>query len=148
MVTVYVSKVWVPKLILVADATPRIGVTNVGDVVRLIAPVPLTFVASAVAIPVPNPLTPVDIGSPVQLVKVPEVGVPRIGVTNVGEVVNDIAPLPLTLAASAVATPVPYPVVPDIGNPVQLVNTPDAGVPRAGVTKVGDVDPAKLPVPV
>lgn len=52
--------------------------------------------ASAVAIPVPSPLTPVLIGKPVALVSVPEVGVPRIGVVNVGEVDSTIFPVPVT----------------------------------------------------
>ena len=42
--------------------------------------------------------------------------------------------------ARNVATPVPKPLTPvDIGNPVRLVATPDAGVPSAGVVSVGDV---------
>jgi len=32
--------------------------------------------------------------------------------------------------------------------PVVFVNTPDVGVPNKGVTKVGLVVPAKLPVPL
>lgn len=41
------------------------------------------------------------------------------------------------------------PVTPVVkGNPVPLVNTIAVGVPKAGVTKVGDVEPTKLPVPV
>ena len=43
-------------------------------------------VARNVATPLPRPDTPVEIGRPVQLVRVPEVGVPRMGVTRVGEV--------------------------------------------------------------
>ena len=35
-----------------------------------------------------------------------------------------------------------------MGNPVALVKTPDAGVPRAGVTKVGLVANTAPPVPV
>jgi hypothetical protein len=41
----------------------------------------------------------------------------------------------------AVASPVPT------GSPVQFVNTPAEGVPKAGVVKVGDTVPAKEPVP-
>jgi len=41
-------------------------------------------VAKKVATPVPNPETPVEIGKPVQLVNVPEDGVPRTGVVRVG----------------------------------------------------------------
>ena len=43
-------------------------------------------VAKKVATPVPKPETPVEMGRPVALVKVPELGVPRAGVTRVGEV--------------------------------------------------------------
>ena len=41
------------------------------------------------------------------------------------------------------------PVTPVVsGNPVAFVRTPDAGVPSAGVTKVGEVANTKAPVPV
>jgi hypothetical protein len=33
------------------------------------------------------------------------------------------------------------------GNPVQFARFPEAGVPNTGVTKVGLVVPAKVPVP-
>jgi len=36
----------------------------------------------------------------------------------------------------------------EIGNPVQFVNVPDDGVPRAGVTKVGEVANTADPDPV
>jgi len=106
--------------------------------------------ARAVATPVPSPLTPVETGNPVALVNVPDVGVPSIGVTNVGLVDKTILPEPVE-----VVTPVPplatgnVPVTPlDKGNPVALVNTPLAGVPSIGVTKVGLVDKTTEPVPV
>jgi hypothetical protein len=82
-------------------------------------------------------------------------------VTSVGLVANTNAPDPVSLVTAAakladvgvpkkVAMPAPklvipvpplatlnVPVVPaTIGNPVQLVNVPDCGVPRIGVTKV------------
>lgn len=52
------------------------------------APAVPTLTANAVAIPVPKPDTPVLMGKPVALVNVADCGVPRIGVTNVGEVLN------------------------------------------------------------
>lgn len=52
-------------------------------------------VAAQVATPDPSPLTPVLIGSPVQLVSVPEVGVPSTGVTRVGEEANTLFPVPV-----------------------------------------------------
>ena len=48
------------------------------------------------------PVTPVVSGRPVQLVITPEVGVPRSGVTSVGEVDNTTSPVPVE-----VVTPVP-----------------------------------------
>jgi hypothetical protein len=52
-------------------------------------------VVKNVAMPVPNPETPVEIGNPVALVNVAEVGVPRIGVTRVGDVALTTFPLPV-----------------------------------------------------
>ena len=41
------------------------------------------------------------------------------------------------------------PVTPDVsGSPVRLVATPEVGVPRSGVTSVGEVLKTTLPVPV
>lgn len=97
---------------------------------------------------------------PVALVRTPEDGVPSAGVTNVGELENTADPVPVSSVkvlakfaldgvARKVATFDPSPETPvEIGNPVALVNTPEAGVPNAGVTRVGDVDPTKFPVPV
>jgi hypothetical protein len=49
----------------------------------------------------------------------------------------------------AVAIPVPRPEIPvEIGRPVVLVRTPLAGVPSAGVTRVGDDERTIDPVPV
>jgi hypothetical protein len=108
----------------------------------------------AVVCPVPPlaigrvPVTPVVKGNPVQLVNVPDEGVPRAGVTNVGEVANTRDPDPVSSdTADAklalvgvpknVATLAPKPLTPvEIGNPVQLVSVPDVGVPNAGVTNV------------
>jgi len=48
--------------------------------------------------------------------------------------------LALDGVAKKVAIPVPSPEIPvATGRPVQLVNVPDEGVPRAGVVSVGDV---------
>jgi hypothetical protein len=166
------------------DGVPRAGVTKVGEVANTNAPVPVSPVTAAarfvddgvakkVATPVPSPLTPVEIGRPVALVKVPLEGVPNAGVTNVGLVANTKEPEPVSsLTAAAkfaeegvprkVATPDPklvmpvppfatgkVPVTPVVnGKPVKLVATPLAGVPRAGVTSVGLLDNTLLPVPV
>jgi hypothetical protein len=59
-------------------------------------PVVSTAIAAAVAKPVPRPLTPVLIGSPVAFVRVALVGVPRTGVTKVGDVDSTMLPVPVT----------------------------------------------------
>ena len=72
----------------------KTGLSIVGCVLNTSRFVPVSFVTAAakfaldgvaknVATPVPNPLTPVLIGSPVAFVKVALAGVPRIGATNV-----------------------------------------------------------------
>jgi hypothetical protein len=82
-------------LMLLAVATPRTGVVKLGLVENTRDPVPVSSVmaeikltlegvARNVATPVPNPETPVLMGSPVQFVKVPELGVPRTGDVMVG----------------------------------------------------------------
>jgi hypothetical protein len=58
------------------------------------------------------------------------------------------APEEPTLLAKAVATPVPNPVMPEVGRPVALVRLTAEGVPRSGVVSVGDVALTTLPVPV
>ena len=70
------------------DGIPKAGVTNVGLVANTKLPVPVSSVtadiklaelgvARNVATPVPKPETPVEIGSPVPLVRVTEAGVPN-----------------------------------------------------------------------
>ena len=80
----------------------------------------------------------------------PEVGVPKSGVTKVGEVLKTTLPEPVE-----VTTPVPpfvtgsVPVMPVVkGKPVQLVKTPEVGVPRRGVTKAGALLRTLFPEPV
>ena len=96
------------------------------------------------------PVTPVVSGKPVKFVANPDAGVPKIGVTNVGDVDNTTFPVPVD-----VVTPVPPLVtgkVPDTpearGKPVAFVNTTALGVPKAGVVKLGEDDNTTLPVPV
>ena len=83
--------------------------------------------------------------------KLPLAGVPKAGVTNVGDVANTNDPVPVssvTVAAKFaldgvaknVAIPVANPLTPVlIGRPVAFVKTPLDGVPSAGVVSVGDV---------
>lgn len=84
----------VSLLTLVALATPSVGVTRVGELLNTIDPVPVSpvtalaklaelGVARNIATSAPRPETPVLIGSPVALVRTPEIGVPRAGATKV-----------------------------------------------------------------
>ena len=87
-----------------------IDVVNVGEVAKVNAPLPVDVVATAdarfalvgvashVATPVPRPDTPVLIGSPVQLVSVPLLGVPSAPPLTTN------APALPTATASAVPT--------------------------------------------
>jgi hypothetical protein len=158
---VYLAAVTVPV------GTPvNAGVVRDGLVANTAEPVPVSSVravlkfaelgvAKKVATPEPSPDTPVETGKPVQLVKVPEVGVPKRGVVKDGLVFKTLLPEPVELV-----TPVPplatgsVPVTPDVrGKPVTLVIVPDAGVPRAGATSigvvmVGVVEKTATPVPV
>jgi hypothetical protein len=140
----------------VANTNEPDPVSSVIAVARLA----LEGVAKKVATFAPRPLTPVLIGRPVQFVKVPEVGVPKRGVTKVGEVAKTSAPEPVSsvtavakLALEGVARKVdtfaPRPLTPVlIGRPVQFVSVPEVGVPKIGVTKVGEVANTKAPDPV
>ena len=124
------------------------------------APADPVLTDKAVATPVPKPDTPVEIGKPVPLVNVTLVGVPNTGVTKVGDVANTKAPEPVSSVtalakladvgvAKKVATLVPKPDTPvEMGNPVPLVNVTLVGVPKTGVTRVGDVLKTTLPEPV
>lgn len=126
-------------------ATGRVPVTLVVKFANVVEVVPVPPLAIGKV-----PVTPVVSGSPVQLVKVPEEGVPRTGVVRVGLVDKTTLPVPVE-----VVTPVPplatgkVPVTPVVkGNPVQLVKVPEEGVPKTGVTSVGLVDNTVLPDPV
>ena len=98
---------------------------------------------------------------PVMFVPTSALGVPRAGVTSVGLVANTNDPEPVSSVtavakladdgvAKKVATPVPRPDTPVlIGKPVAFVKVADVGVPKTGVTNVGDVAKATtVPVPV
>jgi hypothetical protein len=76
------------------------------------------------------PVTPVVRGNPVALVRLMADGVPRAGVTRVGDVLSTLDPVPVE-----VVTPVPpfatgsVPVTPVVrGNPVALVSVHAGGV--------------------
>ena len=151
----------------VAEATPKTGVTRVGDVANTLTPVPVLSVRADAKLaddgviknavtPTPVPVTlPTGI---VQFVRVPEEGVPKTGVTRVGDVANTKDPVPVSsvtavikLAEDGVAKnaviPTPVPVTLPTGI-LQLVRVPEDGVPKAGVTRTGEVANTKDPVPV
>ena len=79
---------------------------------------------------------------------------------SVGVSLNTATPVPVSSVTAAlkladegvprkVATLAARPETPDeIGRPVQLVSVPEAGVPRTGVTRVGDVANTRAPDPV
>ncbi len=104
------------------DSVPEEGVPKTPPFATK-APEEPTFTANAVATFVPSPDTPVLIGSPVAFVRVADVGVPRTGVTSVGEVANTKDPVPVSSVTAArrlfdegvpsqVATPEPNDVIP------------------------------------
>ena len=76
---------------------------------------------------------------PVQLVRVPDVGVPRVGVTNVGDVLHTITPVPVV----PVTAPAPF-AKPTVGEVVPVTVTGNAALtavtppplPPAGVAHV------------
>jgi hypothetical protein len=86
----------------------------------------------------------------VQLVNAPEDGVPSAGVVKDGLVESTTDPEPVD-----VVTPVPplatgkVPVTPVVsGKPVAFVSVPLVGVPKTGVTSVGEVERTTDPDPV
>jgi hypothetical protein len=108
---------------------------------------------------------------PVTLVITPEAGVPSAGVTRVGEVANTADPEPVSLVSAVfncdelndpntaafptevicpvrLAFVVTLPAVKLDAVPVILVPTNAEGVPRAGVTRVGEVANTSTPEPV
>ncbi len=170
-VAVDAGAVSVSLFTLVAVATPKVGVTNIGEPLRTSSPVPLSSdiaaakleldaVARNVATFAPKPDTPVLIGKPVALVNVAADGVPKSGVVSAGDVPNTNNPDPVSLVtaaamfaldgvANAVATLAASPETPVlIGKPVALVKVAADGVPKSGVVKAGDVANTNRPEPV
>lgn len=178
-VSVAAGNVSVPEAAAVAwtvvvpldEPATRNDVVNVGDVPNTAAPVPVSSVnaprrfaddgvARKVATFDPNPETPVEIGRPVQDVRVPLDGVPKAGVTRAGLFAKTKAPEPVSSVtavarfaddgvARKVAMPDPSPETPvAMGSPVALVRTTADGVPSAGVTSVGLVANTSGPEPV
>jgi hypothetical protein len=143
---------------------PNIGVVNVGlasvgDVPNTKAPEPVSPVTAAaklaldgvaknVATPVPRPAIPVATGRPVQLVRAPDCGVPRIGVVNVGLVIagalfNTTLPVPVD-----VVTPVPPDVTGSADANVKSVKCVVAGTTFVPLLNTTIVLPAGTATPV
>jgi hypothetical protein len=72
------------------------------------APAEPTLIARAVATPVPRPDTPVEIGSPVALVNTAADGVPKLGVTNVGEFRSALVAIAVAMLSNSVLISVPF----------------------------------------
>ena len=135
-----------PECVILAETIVPV---KVGDADKTLFPVPVDAVT-----PVPPlatgsvPVTPVVKESAVQFDKLPDAGVPNIGVTKVGLVAKTAEPDPVSSVKAVrklaedgvvknVATPAPKPVTPvETGRPVQLDKIPDCGVPKIGVTNV------------
>src|SRR5205814_192109 len=88
------SKYFVP-LVVVVDCVLTAVLLSVGVVPKTSAPVPVSFVTAVMrfalvgvarnaATPVPRPEMPVSTGKPVQLVSVPDAGVPSVGLVKTG----------------------------------------------------------------
>ena len=106
------------------------------------------------------PVTPVDSGKSVALVNTKVVGVPKLGVVNIGDVnvllvkvsvPAKVAKVP-EAAGRVIAVPVPATAgaemvaVPDV-EPVNATEVAEAA-PKVGVTRVGEVANTKAPEPV
>jgi hypothetical protein len=120
--------------------------------VEVASPVKLAFVVTVPAVS-PDAV-------PVILVATKVLGVPRLGVVNIGLIdITNVVPVPVWLAMP-VALPtevmgpvrlafvVTLPAVSPEAVPVMLVPTNADGVPRSGVTRVGLMDNTTDPVPV
>ena len=102
----------VPSAGAVIVGEVKVGVASVGLVPNTNAPVPVSSVTALrklaelgvvknVDTPAPNPLMPVATGKSVQLLRLPDVGVPKIGVTRVGLVLNTNKPVPVSSVIAA-----------------------------------------------
>lgn len=135
-----------PECVILAETIVPV---KVGDADNTVLPVPVDDVTPVPPLATGNvPVTPVVKESAVQFDKLPEAGVPNTGATKVGLVAKTAEPDPVSSVkavrkladdgvAKNVATLAPKPDTPvETGKPVQLVNVPDCGVPKIGVTKV------------
>ena len=110
-----------PALLVMVTFEPAVNVVRVNPVPLPISSAPL---AGVVVKPVPPlaigkvPVTPVVSGSPVVLVSTPDAGVPKAGVTSVGEVDSTTDPDPVEVVA-------PVPPLPTATIPVTFADVPE-----------------------
>jgi len=134
-------------LIEVAVAAPIVGVVNVGDVDKTTEPEPVDDVTPVPPLPTPSvPVTPVVSGSPVALVNVIADGVPRFGVTNVGEMESTLLPVPVLATETRFLLP-SVAIALEAVKPLRFRDVPEAA-PIFGVTSAGDVARTTDPDPV
>ncbi len=105
---------------------------------------PRSSAVPAVWLDVPMATVPPTVKFPVKVSAAPPTVPVKLGLT-----VPAGPPVPEDAPERRVATPEPSPLTPVlIGKPVVFVRMPDAGVPRAGVTRVGEFEKTATPVPV
>ena len=91
-----------------ADGVPMFGVVNAGLVDKTLLPEPVELVTPVPPLATANvPVTPVVIGSPVQLVRTPAEGVPIFGVTSTGLVKSALVATAMAMLAYSVLISVP-----------------------------------------
>ena len=146
-------------------------VVKVGEVAKTAKPVPVSSVtaeaklalegvARKVATPVANPLTPVEIGSPVTLVITPDSGVPSAGATKVLLLIvtalvlkTNSSTTPAKSGMVKVVAPIVWevramvancPLVSKKGEAAEVAREVAEATPKVGVTKVGLVLKTRL----
>jgi len=174
----YINKVVAPPFRPIFPQTSQSPAVNEIDVISLLVLlVQLTALATAITLLIYSPTLPAAALLFVVVPIIPEVelkvtlvalAAPNTGVINVGEVEKtklvDVVPVapaavyPVILLKAVMLALLAFvppfatgntPVTPVVnGNPVHELNTPLVGVPKAGVTNVGDVAPTKVPEPV
>ena len=91
-----------------ADGVPIFGVVNAGLVDKTLLPEPVELVTPVPPLATANvPVTPVVIGSPVQLVRTPAEGVPIFGVTSTGLIKSALVATAMAILAYSVLISVP-----------------------------------------
>jgi hypothetical protein len=91
------------------------------------------------------PVTPVESGNPVALVRTPEAGVPSAGVTSTGDVASTGLPVPVAVTPLRTVELVHTPTCPLVGVPVLLTLPPPEGVAQVASPRQNVVDDAAVP---